>query len=295
MLRLTDLSKRYGDVVALDGCSFTIERGEMVGFLGPNGAGKTTTMRTIFGLVRPDSGAVTWDGAPITPDVRLRFGYMPEERGLYPKMPIDRQVAWFAELHGMPAEDARAATGRWLHELGLGERTDAKVEELSHGNQQRAQLAAALVHDPELLVLDEPFAGLDPLGVENLAGLLAERATAGTAVLFSSHQLDLVEDLCERAVIIDHGQVVLDGRIAELRAGSRRRYVDAEVIGGDTWWTGLDHIEPVQVDGDRVRLLTDVDVDLQRIVDAAAAAGTVRRFSFEPPSLSEIFREAVEA
>ncbi len=293
MLRLTDLSKTYGDVVALDGCSFTIERGEMVGFLGPNGAGKTTTMRTIFGLVRPDSGTVTWDGASITPDVRLRFGYMPEERGLYPKMPIDRQIAWFAELHGMPAGRARDATARWLGELGLSERTNAKVEELSHGNQQRAQLAAALVHDPELLVLDEPFAGLDPIGVESLAGLLAERAAAGTAVLFSSHQLDLVEDLCERAVIIDHGRVVLDGRITELRAASRRRYIDAEVVGGGAWWTGLDHVEPVHVDGDRVRLLTDVDVDLQRIVDAAAVAGTVRRLSFEPPSLSEIFREAV--
>jgi len=291
---LDGLRKRFGDVVALDGCSFAVSRGEMVGFLGPNGAGKTTAMRTIFGLVVPDAGAVTWNGEAITPVTRLRFGYMPEERGLYPRMRVGVQVTYFARLHGLEPSAAATATTRWLERLGLADRANDRVEELSHGNQQRVQLAVALVHDPELLVLDEPFAGLDPLGVDELAAILAERARAGVAVVFSSHQLDLVEDVCERAVIIDHGRIILDGTIAELRARSRRRYVDAVVDGDGRWWEDLPGVRPVTVDDGHVRLIVDADVDVEGVLTRARRAGTIRRFSFEPPALSEIFREAVE-
>ncbi|HHC08287.1 MAG TPA: ATP-binding cassette domain-containing protein [Actinobacteria bacterium] len=293
MLRLADLHKRYGDVVALDGCAFGVERGEIVGFLGPNGAGKTTTMRAIFGLVALDEGSVTWDGRPIDHETRLRFGYMPEERGLYPRMTVADQVAWFGRLHGLAPDEATRATDEWLARLGLGERKGSRVEELSHGNQQRAQLAAALVHSPELLVLDEPFAGLDPLGVENLAGLLAERARAGVAVLFSSHQLDLVEDLCERAVIVDHGRVVLDGPIGELRKASRYRYLEVEVVGDRAWWRDRPGVSLVAERDGVVRLRLDGDVDLGELLDAARRAGRIERFTFEPPTLSEVFREAV--
>ena len=197
MIEIDDIRKRFGEVQALDGCSFSVERGRMLGFLGPNGAGKTTTMRAIFGLVEPDSGAVLWDGRPVGLEERLRFGYMPEERGLYPRMPVAEQIAYFGRLHGMDAGAARTAAEEWLERLGLAERATAKLEELSHGNQQRAQLAAALVHEPELLVLDEPFSGLDPVAVQTLAELLRREAERGAAVLFSSHQLDLVEDICE--------------------------------------------------------------------------------------------------
>ena len=169
MLSVVDVRKRFGPVEALAGCSFTVERGCMLGFLGPNGAGKTTAMRAVFGLVELDAGELLWDGRPIELAERLRFGYMPEERGLYPRMPVGEQVAYFGRLHGLEARDARAAATDWLERLGLGDRAGAKVEELSHGNQQRAQLAAALVHTPELLVLDEPFAGLDPVAVRTLA------------------------------------------------------------------------------------------------------------------------------
>src|SRR5690349_13709703 len=207
MLEIADVHKRFGDVQALDGCSFSVERGRMLGFLGPNGAGKTTTMRAIFGLVEPDSGDVLWDRRPVGVTERLRFGYMPEERGLYPRMPVGEQIAYFGRLHGMSAAAARAAARAWLDRLGLADRADAKTEELSHGNQQRAQLAAALVHEPELLVLDEPFAGPAPVAVQTLADVLRAEAARGAAVLFSSHQLELVEDICQEVAIIDHGRV----------------------------------------------------------------------------------------
>ena len=214
MLEVRDLTKRYGDVVALGGASFSVAPGRIVGFLGPNGAGKTTTMRAILGLVRPDGGEVRWMGEPVGPGERARFGYMPEERGLYPRMKVGDQLVYLAELSGMTSGAAKEAAASWLGRLGLGDRAGARLEELSHGNQQRVQLAAALVHDPELVVLDEPFAGLDPIGVQALAEMLAQTAATGVAVLFSSHQLDLVEDVCQDVVIIDHGRD---------RAGGRRR------------------------------------------------------------------------
>jgi ABC-2 type transport system ATP-binding protein len=196
MLQLEGLRKRFGDVVALDGASLNASRGRILGFLGPNGAGKTTAMRSVFGLVALDGGTTAWDGSAITPTDRLRFGYMPEQRGLYPKMKAAEQVAWLGQLRGMSAPDAQEAARSWLGRLGLDERADERIERLSHGNQQRAQLAASLVHNPELLVLDEPFSGLDPMGADAMADVLRERAREGAAVLFSSHQLDLVEHLC---------------------------------------------------------------------------------------------------
>ena len=295
MLELNRLRKRFGDVVALDGCTFSVEPRKLIGFLGPNGAGKTTTMRSVFGLVRPDEGDVTWRGRPIDAQTRLRFGYMPEERGLYPRMRVGPQIAYFAALHGLTRSAADAASDRWLHQLGLGERAKSRLEELSHGNQQRVQLAAALAHDPELLVLDEPFAGLDPIGVESMAEILSDRAAAGACVMFSSHQLDLVEDLCEAVVIIDRGRVVLQGSVASLRSESPRRYIDAAVDTGEEWWRSVAGASVVLADGNHVRLAVDRDIDVGAVFRLADAAGPVRRFSFEPPTLSELFREAVSS
>ena len=168
MLEIHDLTKRYGDVVALDGASFSARPGRIVGFLGPNGAGKTTTMRCIFGLAVPDRGGTLWRGQPVARETRLRFGYMPEQRGLYPRMRVAEQLSYFAQHHGLSGRDGDAAALRWLERLGLGDRASSKLEDLSHGNQQRVQLGAALVHDPELLVLDEPFSGLDPIGIATM-------------------------------------------------------------------------------------------------------------------------------
>ena len=292
MLEVRDLAKRYGDVAALDGATFTARPGRLVGFLGPNGAGKTTTMRCIFGLVVPDRGDVRWKGAPIEERTRLRFGYMPEQRGLYPRMKVGEQVAYFAMHHGLSSREAKAAAGRWLERLGLADRTGSKLEELSHGNQQRVQLAVALAHDPELLVLDEPFSGLDPIGTATMTEVLRERAAAGVGILFSSHQLDLVEDICEDVVIIAKGRIVAEGEIDELKHAAHRRHLEIEVEGGDgTWLDGLGDAQVLERRGNRYRLLVDDTVDVRAIVERAAGAGPIRRFVFEPPKLSELFMQ----
>ena len=296
MLEITDLAKRYGNVVALDGATFTARPGRLLGFLGPNGAGKTTTMRCIFGLARQDRGEVRWNGSEIDRLARLRFGYMPEQRGLYPRMRVAEQLRYFAEHHGMRSRDAAAATGRWLERLGLADRAQSKLEDLSHGNQQRVQLGAALVHDPELLVLDEPFSGLDPIGIATMSDILHERAAAGVAVVFSSHQLDLVEDICEDVVIIARGRIAAQGPIDELRAASDRRHLEVEVAGSNgAWLDGRGDLKVVERRGDLVRLVVGQDVDLPAVLASASAAGPVTRFSFQPPALSELFMEAVQS
>jgi ABC-2 type transport system ATP-binding protein len=267
----------------------------MLGFLGPNGAGKTTTMRAVFGLVELDDGDVLWDGQPIGLNERLRFGYMPEERGLYPRMRVGEQIEYFGRLHGLPASAARAAAARWLERLGLEGRAAAKVEELSHGNQQRAQLAAALVHEPELLVLDEPFAGLDPVAVRTLADVLRGEAARGAAVLFSSHQLELVEDICEDVAIIDHGRIVATGDVATLKRASRRRKIELQLDGAPPQW--LPDVAGVQLakrhNGD-LELLVGRDVDPEEVLAAAERSAQVVAFNYGPPSLAELFLELVE-
>lgn len=295
MLEINGLQKRYGDVVALDGCSFSVARGRMLGFLGPNGAGKTTSMRAIFDLVRLDGGALSWDGRPITLPVRLGFGYMPEQRGLYPKMKVAEQLAYFGQLHGMSASSSTQAAHRWLERLGLGDRAGDPVEALSHGNQQRAQLAAALVHDPALLVLDEPFSGLDPMGAETMATVLRERAAAGAAVLFSSHQLDLVEDLCEDVAIIHEGRIVLEGDVRELKAASPHRVLEIEVDGNpDDLLRQLDGVVSGSFDGHRHRLFVDARADVRHVLAEADRSSAVQHLSYSTPTLSELFKEAVQ-
>ncbi len=291
MLSVRDLHKRYGDVVALDGASFVVSPGRILGFLGPNGAGKTTTMRVVFGLVDPDAGDVTWAEHAITDADRRRFGYMPEERGLYPKMAVREQVVHFGRLSGMGSQDAVAATNRWLTLLGIDDRAESKVEDLSHGNQQRVQLAAALVHDPVLLVLDEPFAGLDPLGVDALSTTLQDLANKGTAIVFSSHQLDLVEDVSQDVAIINRGRVVLSGVLDDLKASSTTRRLDI-VVDGDRWVPDSGG-RVVTDDRGRRHTLVENDAPVGDILAEASSAGHVDSFSFEPPSLSDLFREAV--
>lgn len=294
MLEIDDLYKSYGDVVALDGCSFRVTPGRMLGFLGPNGAGKTTAMRSVFGLVRPDSGRVTWNGRPIDDATRARFGYMPEQRGLYPKMKARDQLAYFGRTHGMGKVEAHAAATRWLETLDLADRVDDPVENLSHGNQQRVQLSAALVHDPELLVLDEPFSGLDPIGSDTMAGVLRRESARGKAVVFSSHQLDVVEDLCEDVAVIHRGRIVLAGEVRSLKDASPIRRLELEMDGpADTVLSHLDGVRSADVVDGRHLLLIDAATDVRRVLAEAESAGTVRHFIYTTPSLSDLFREAV--
>ena len=292
MLTIRSLSKRFGEVVALDDASFEVRPERIVGFLGPNGAGKTTAMRCIFGLANPDAGEISWKGRPVEHHHRLRFGYMPEERGLYPRMRVGEQLDYFGVLSGLSRSQARQASDHWLGTLGLSDRAGSRLEELSHGNQQRVQLATALVHEPELLVLDEPFSGLDPLGIEAMSALLVEQSQRGVAILFSSHQIDLVEDICEDVVIIDHGRVVLDGEVDRLRAQTDKIRLEVEV-GGEAWSPELDGLVEIGRDHRHASFLADKDVRIEEILGKAATEGNVTSLSFGPPHLSDLFREAV--
>jgi len=293
MLELHEVSKRFGDLTAVDSVSFAVRPGVMTGFIGANGAGKTTTMRIVLGVLAADHGTLRWKGSELDADARRGFGYMPEERGLYPKMGVLDQLVFLARLHGISPDVARLRGGDLLTELGLGDRTATAVEKLSLGNQQRAQIAAALVHDPELLVLDEPFSGLDPVAVDVMAGMLRRRAAEGAAVLFSSHQLDLVERLCDDVVIIDAGRVVAAGPSATLReerAGARYRLT----LGADPGWLRDEPgVTVLEVHGGRVLVELAEPADDQRLLHRALDHGPVRGFARAVPTLAEIFREAV--
>jgi ABC-2 type transport system ATP-binding protein len=294
VLSLQNLDKRYGSVIALDGASFEVPNGRIVGFLGPNGAGKTTAMRCVFDLVRPDRGQVLWNDHPIGPAERLQFGYMPEERGLYPKMKVREQLAYFGRLSGLDRTTAGERADYWLGRLGLSDRALDETVKLSHGNQQRVQLGTALVHRPSLLVLDEPFAGLDPLGMETMAGLLAELADAGVGIVFSSHQLDLVEDVCQDVVIINQGRVVLSGTVGALKAASGRRHLQVSV-NGRAWVPEVEGVEEVPGTRTEPRYLLSSSARLEEVLAKAQMQGEVTTFTVEPPSLTDLFREAVES
>jgi ABC-2 type transport system ATP-binding protein len=292
-LELQRVRRSFGELVAVDELSFTVPAGRMFGFIGRNGAGKTTTMRIICGLLAADAGSVSWDGRPIDASVRARIGYMPEERGLYPKMRLGDQLEYFAVLHGASHERGRAAARSWLDRLGLGDREGERVETLSHGNQQRVQLAAALVHGPDLLILDEPFAGLDPIAADVMSEVLREAAARGVPVLFSSHQLELVEHLCESVAIIDRGRLVASGPVDQLRAGGPRLL---RVDVGDAqpgWADSLAGVEFVECSDGRTVFTLSPAADPQRILDVARRSGSVTYFSELRPTLAELFREVV--
>jgi ABC-2 type transport system ATP-binding protein len=294
VLELDGITRRFGDRLAVDRLAFTVREGQMFGFVGPNGAGKTTAMRIVLGVLEPDAGEVRWRGRRVGLAERTRFGYMPEERGLYPKMRVRTQLAYFADLHGV--RQPQAAADRWIERLGLAERAGDRVEELSLGNQQRVQLAAALVHDPELLVLDEPFSGLDPVGVDVLSGVLREYAGTGVPVVFSSHQLELVERLCEAVAIIRDGELVASGPVAELRErGAHARHVRVQVAGADGDGAWLRRVPGAEVLDRAPAGVLVAGADPDAVLDAARSAGSVTYFALERPTLAQLFREAVTA
>lgn len=293
VLEIDRVSKRYGTVVALREMTFSVRPGEMFGFVGSNGAGKTTTMRIAVGVLAADSGEVRLNGAALNPTSRRRIGYMPEERGLYPQMTVGSQLVYLGELHGMSRPRARDAAEWWTSRLGLATRRDDEVQKLSLGNQQRVQLAAALIHEPEVLILDEPFSGLDPVAVDVLSDVLREQCESGVPVVFSSHQLDLVQRLCDRVGIVQSGQMVQQGTVAELRErGPVKLVVDAPDarIG---WASGIDGARVVDIAGSRTTLELNGETDDQALLRAALATGPVREFSRHQPTLAELFRDVV--
>jgi ABC-2 type transport system ATP-binding protein len=295
VLEFDNLHVRYDDIVALDGLTFSVPAGRVFGFLGPNGSGKTTAMRSVFGITRPERGEVRWQGRPVAPDDLLHFGYMPEERGLYPSMRVLDELVYLGRLHGMTRPAAAAAGRHWLEVLNLADRAASRVDGLSLGNQQRVQLAAALLHTPEVLILDEPFSGLDPIGMDSMAEVLRQRARAGSVVLFSSHQLDLVEHLCESVAIVNKGRVVRCGRVEELTTSDRMLLVEVPTDPTGSWVARVPGVEVVSVDAGRVRLALAAGTDPQAVLDAARAAGPVTHFAFDRRRLSEVFLEAVAA
>ncbi|ABW09574.1 ABC transporter related [Parafrankia sp. EAN1pec] len=292
-LEIDDVRKRYGEVVALDGMTFDVREGELFGFVGSNGAGKTTTMRIVLGVLAADAGQVRWAGRPVDLAVRRRIGYMPEERGLYPKMQVRDQLVHLARLHGMPAAAAGRSADAWLERLGVAARRDDEVQKLSLGNQQRVQLAAALVHDPEVLVLDEPFSGLDPVAVDVMSQVLREKCDEGVPVVFSSHQLELVERLCDRVGIVAAGRMVAAGTVDELRADGTERIV-VEVPGAPPGWAeDLPGMTVRATEGARTVVDLAPGADDQDLLRRALAVGPVREFRRGRPSLAELFRSAV--
>lgn len=297
-LHIAHLTKTYrtekgGEIRALDDVSFSVDPGEIFGFVGSNGAGKSTTMRIILGVLDADSGEVRLGDAPLDLERRRRVGYMPEERGLYPKMKVGPQLEYLARLHGLGTAAARAAARAWTARLGIAERYDDNVGDLSLGNQQRVQLAAALVHDPDVLVLDEPFSGLDPVAVDVMSDVLRANAAQGVPIIFSSHQLELVERLCSRVGILSAGRLTALGTVDGLRTRDGQ-FLDVD--GPDPasrWADGLPGVLAAEYGATGTRLRVGSDVDDQAILAAALRHGPVHRFAASAPSLTDLFRELV--
>ena len=290
-LSIRGLRQSFGDRVALDDVSFDVRPGRLTGFVGGNGAGKTTTMRAIVGVLQPDAGEVTFGGAAMTLGVRRTIGYMPEERGLYPKMKVLEQLVFLGRVLGVDKGAAAQRAAELLEEFSLTDRAGDVLHTLSLGNQQRVQIAAALIHNPKLLVLDEPFSGLDPTAMDTMGTRLRERAAAGLPVLFSSHQLDLVEKLCDDIVLIREGRVVATGEVSALREQRAGRRYRVQVEGDPQWRPALPGVTVRDAGVQGVTVELDDNVDPQQLLAAAQRAGAVGHFGRVLPSLAELFAE----
>lgn len=301
-LEINRLTRKYGERLAVDDVSFKVQDGRLTGFVGANGAGKTTVMRMILGVLAPNGGDVSMDGSPLTQTMRRSFGYMPEERGLYPKMKVRDQLVYFARLHGLSQEKAQTNADQFLELLNLTERANDPVESLSLGNQQRAQVAVSLVHEPTALVLDEPFSGLDPMAVDVIVSVLESNAERGIPVLLSSHQLDVVERLCDDLVIISHGKVVAEGSIIGLQTQHSKGLHKLVAQGPLDWLGDMPDLEVVEIGPGADPRTTEALIRLrsadetalsQAILRTALDQGEVIAYAPETMRLADIFKEAV--
>lgn len=295
-LVIEGLRKRFGSVQALDGISFTVQPGEVYGFLGANGAGKTTTMRIVLSLMRADEGTVSWDGRLAHDWPRKIWGYMPEERGLYAKMPVLEQLVHFASLYGIARATARAEAAEWLERFRIGDKADARLETLSKGNQQKVQYIATILHGPDVLLMDEPFVGLDPVNVAMLKAAFLEMRDRGKTLVFSTHQLDQAEELCDSVAIIDRGRLVTAGTTREVRRSTGHQVVRVATAGEDRrWLAAMPDVKIVRDGADYAEVRVAAGTSPQRVLEAAMARGPVLRFEVADPSLEQVFVERVGA
>jgi ABC-2 type transport system ATP-binding protein len=295
-LEITNLHKRFGDTVALDGVTFRVEPGQVFGFLGANGAGKTTTMRIALDIIRADEGRVSWGGRDSTELPRRTWGYLPEERGLYPRMKVEEQLVFFAALYGVPSKAARAEVHEWLERFRVPEYAGRKAEELSKGNQQKVQFIAAVLHDPEVLVMDEPFAGLDPVNVDLLKDAFLEMRDRGKTLVFSTHQMEMVEELCDAVAIIDRGRLLANGPTAEVRRMTGKRVVRLGVVGDPDlpWLAGIAGTRITRAGRDYSEIEVADGQDPEALLHAAMERGErITRFEIADPSLTHIFIDLV--
>ncbi len=289
---LEGVRKAFGEKVAVDDLWLRIPRGCIYGFLGPNGAGKTTTIRMIIGILCPDAGRLQVLGKSEAARVKDRLGYLPEEKGLYRKMRVGEVAIYFAQLKGVGAAQARQRAGELLEKLGLAEYAAKRCETLSKGLSQRLQILATLIHQPELVILDEPFSGLDPISRDELRGLILQMKREGRTVIFSTHVMEQAEQLCDRVVLIDQGKKVLDGTLEEVRAGGGQGLL-VECEGEGVEWARLPGVLRVNDSGKQAELFLEEGADPQQVLAALLGRTRLRRFEVRAPSLHEIFIRAV--
>ena len=301
MLEISGVTKRFADVLALDGATFNVKKGEVFGFLGANGAGKTTTMRIILGLLKADEGTVTWEDKPAAEWPRKTWGYMPEERGLYLRMPVHEQLVFFASLYGVPRRKATEDATHWLARFRISDYADRKAETLSKGNQQKVQYIATVLHEPDVLLMDEPFSGLDPVNAALLKSAFLEMRDAGKTIVFSTHQLDQAEELCDSVAIIDHGRIITSGPTREVKRSVGHQVVriatssDRLAGNGDgRWLEELPNVQVIREGNDYTELRVDAGTDPQQILQAAMRGhGEVLHFEVADPSLEDVFVQLV--
>jgi ABC-2 type transport system ATP-binding protein len=292
VVELAGVTKAYESKVAVDHLSLSIEAGQMFGLLGPNGAGKTSSIRMMMGITMPDSGQVNLFGEPFERKNLQRVGYLPEERGLYKKMKVVEQLVFFGELHGLTAEEARKRAIAWAKRLEISESLNKKTEELSKGMQQKIQFIASLLHDPGLIVMDEPFSGLDPVNAKLLEHTLLELKDQGKAILFSTHRMDQVEKLCDSICLVDKGKAVLAGKMREIKSRYERNRVIVEFEGNAGFLNSPEIAEAKNFSG-HAEIRLHPHGDAQRLLHEAAAMATIYRFELVEPSLEEIFIQTV--
>ena len=294
-IRLTGVRKAYSGHVAVEDLSLDVPRGGAFGLLGPNGAGKTTTLRMVMNILRPDAGTIEILGAPAGQETRDRVGYMPEERGLYPRMALEEQLLFFAALKGVPRAEAARRLPPWLERMGLSAWRHRKLNELSKGMQQKAQFIATVLHDPEVLILDEPLSGLDPVGVNLMRDVFVELRRQGKTLVLSSHQMETVERLCDSIALIDRGRKVLEGTVNDVKSRHGKNTIVLAYDGDGAFLASLPGVLKVSDFGRYVELKMADGADAQAILTAASARLRVTRFEVVEPSLHDIFVERVTA